>query len=108
MFDQLQQPHPTPEDGQRCAALRFGCARVQALLCALLAFRLLPRGFDNRQLRTQIGAGPQDADRGSALAAGEVHRDAAALEADAGECGDRLLGHAFRHLDECPRRLAMV
>ena len=34
--------------------LRFGCARVQALLCALLAFRLLPRGFDNRQLRAQI------------------------------------------------------
>ena len=43
-----------PEGGQRCAALRFGCARVQALLCALLAFRLLPRGFDNRQLRAQM------------------------------------------------------
>ena len=26
----------------------------KALLCALLAFRLLPRGFDNRQLRTQM------------------------------------------------------
>ena len=43
-----------PDSGQRCAALRFGCARVQALLCALLAFRLLPRGFDNRQLRAQM------------------------------------------------------
>ena len=40
--------------GQRCAALRIGCARVHALLCALLAFRLLPRGFDNRQLRAQM------------------------------------------------------
>ena len=54
VFDQLQQPQVAPEGGQRCPALRFGCARVQALLCALLAFRLLPRGFDNRQLRTQM------------------------------------------------------
>ena len=42
------------DSGQRCAALRFGCARVQALLCALLAFRLVPRGFDNRQLRAHV------------------------------------------------------
>jgi len=35
--DYLQQPHVAPDSGQRCAALRFGCARVQALLCALLA-----------------------------------------------------------------------
>ena len=37
-------------DGQRSPALRFGDPRVQALLAALVAFRLLPRGFDNRQL----------------------------------------------------------
>ena len=54
VFDRLQQPQVAPDSGQRCAALRFGCARVQALLCALLAFRLLPRGFDNRQLRAQM------------------------------------------------------
>ena len=54
VFDGLQQPQVAPDSGQRCAALRFGCARVQALLCALLAFRLLPRGFDNRQLRAQM------------------------------------------------------
>ena len=42
------------DSGQRTAGLRFGCARVQALLCALLAFRLLPRGFDNRQLREHL------------------------------------------------------
>ena len=54
VFDDLQQPRVAPDTGQRCAALRFGCARVQALLCALLAFRLLPRGFDNRQLRAQM------------------------------------------------------
>ena len=54
VFDDLQQPRVAPDSGQRCAALRFGCARVQALLCALLAFRLLPRGFDNRQLRAQM------------------------------------------------------
>ena len=49
-----KQPRVAPEGGQRCPALRFGCARVQAFLCALLAFRLLPRGFDNRQLRAQM------------------------------------------------------
>ena len=27
---------------------------MQALLCALLTFRLLPRGFDNRQLREHL------------------------------------------------------
>ena len=54
VFAGLQQPQVAAESGQRGAALRFGCARVQALLCALLAFRLLPRGFDNRQLRTQM------------------------------------------------------
>ena len=43
-----------PEGGQRLPALRFGCAQAQALLCALLAFRLLPWGFDNRQLRAQM------------------------------------------------------
>ena len=54
VFDDLQQPRVAPDTGQRCAALRFGCARMQALLCALLAFRLLPKGFDNRQLRAQM------------------------------------------------------
>ena len=54
VFAELQQPQVAAESGQRGAALRFGCARVQALLCALLAFRLLPRGFDNRQLRAQM------------------------------------------------------
>ena len=42
------------DTGQRTAGLRFGCARVQALLSALLAFRLLPKGFDNRQLREYV------------------------------------------------------
>ena len=36
------------------AGLRFGCARVQALLCALPTFRVLPTGFDNRQLREHL------------------------------------------------------
>ena len=35
----------------RCASAAHG---VQALLCALLAFRLVPRGFDNRQLRAHV------------------------------------------------------
>ena len=38
-------------DDRRVSTLRFGDPRVQALLATLLAFRLLPVGFANRQLR---------------------------------------------------------
>ena len=38
-------------DGQRASGLRFGDPRAQALLAALLLFRLLPHGFTNRELR---------------------------------------------------------
>jgi len=38
-------------DGQRASALRYGDPAVLALFGALLCFRLLPRGFSNRQLR---------------------------------------------------------
>jgi hypothetical protein len=37
--------------GQRASALRFADRAAQALLSALLVFRLLPRGFSNRDLR---------------------------------------------------------
>ncbi len=42
---------PRVVDRQRASALRFGDARVQSLLAALLAFRVLPDGFQNRDLR---------------------------------------------------------
>jgi hypothetical protein len=42
---------PVEVNGQRASALRFADAAVQALLSALLVFRLLPRGFSNRDLR---------------------------------------------------------
>jgi hypothetical protein len=42
---------PVEVQGQRASALRFADATVQALLGALLVFRLLPQGFSNRQLR---------------------------------------------------------
>jgi hypothetical protein len=42
---------PVEVQGQRASALRFADAAVQALLGALLVFRLLPQGFSNRQLR---------------------------------------------------------
>lgn len=48
-FDQLHRP--VVVDNRRVSALRFGEPRIQALLSALLAFRLLPAGFANRQLR---------------------------------------------------------
>ncbi len=51
-FAALQEPRAVGT--QRVPALRFGCRRVQALLSALLAFRLLPGGFDNRRLREHL------------------------------------------------------
>ena len=42
---------PVVVNGQRGSALRFADVAVQALLSALLVFRLLPRGFSNRELR---------------------------------------------------------
>jgi hypothetical protein len=48
-FQQLNQP--VVVQGQRGSGLRFADLAVQALLSALLVFRLLPRGFTNRDLR---------------------------------------------------------
>ncbi len=48
-FRQLNEPAVV--DGQRASALRFADPLVQALFSALLVFRLLPRGFCNRELR---------------------------------------------------------
>ena len=45
---------PQVVDGQRVAALRFADPRVQALLSALVVFRLLPEGFANRDLRALL------------------------------------------------------
>jgi len=42
---------PVEVDGQRASAFRFAEPMVQALFSALLVFRLLPRGFSNRELR---------------------------------------------------------
>ncbi len=58
----ITDPVTTPT-GQRVPGLRFTDARVQALLSTLCVFRLLPRGFTNRDLRThlapQLGLSPQ-------------------------------------------------
>lgn len=45
---------PVTVEGQRAAALRFTDPRAQAALGALLVFRLLPRGFSNRELRDHL------------------------------------------------------
>jgi hypothetical protein len=54
---------PVEVDGQHASALRFADPLVQALLSALLMFRLLPRGFSNRDLRNHwaplLGKTPQ-------------------------------------------------
>jgi hypothetical protein len=46
-----QVNEPAVVEGQRASALRFADPLVQALFSALLIFRLLPRGFSNRELR---------------------------------------------------------
>ncbi len=46
-----QVNEPVVVNGQRASALRFADLAVQALFSALLVFRLLPRGFSNRELR---------------------------------------------------------
>jgi hypothetical protein len=51
-FQELTQPREV--DGQRVAALRFDDVRVQSLFAALVVFRLLPRGFSNRDLRQHL------------------------------------------------------
>jgi len=62
-FTGLTAPIVLPS-GTRIPGLRFGDARVHALLQALLIHRLLPRGFTNRELRTLIapllGTTPED------------------------------------------------
>ncbi|MCY4536106.1 MAG: hypothetical protein OXB91_12140, partial [Bryobacterales bacterium] len=53
--ERFEQFHQAAEiAGQRAPSLRFGDRRVQALLGALAAFRLLPRGFTHRQLRERV------------------------------------------------------
>jgi hypothetical protein len=55
---------PVEVDGQRASALRFADLVVQVLFSALLMFRLLPRGFSNRDLRNHcaplLGIAPDD------------------------------------------------
>ncbi len=51
-FDDLHRPRIV--DRQRASALRFGDPRVQALLAALLSFRVLPDGLQNRDLRETV------------------------------------------------------
>ena len=52
VFRQVTQPIEV--EGQRASALRYGDGCVLAVLSALLVFRLLPRGFSNRELKEHL------------------------------------------------------
>lgn len=52
VFRSIHQP--VIVDQRRASALRFGDSRVLALLCCLVLFRLLPRGFTNRDIRQHV------------------------------------------------------
>jgi hypothetical protein len=51
-----QVVHPIEVDGQRATALRFGDARTQALLNALVLFSVQTQGFTNAQLRAHLAS----------------------------------------------------
>ena len=51
-FDQVVRPIQV--EGQRASALRFGDARVQALLSVLVLFSFLLRGFTNYEMRALL------------------------------------------------------
>jgi len=53
-FQQLNRPRIV--DQQRASALRFADPMVQAVWNALLVFDLLPNGFSNRDLRSNLAA----------------------------------------------------
>lgn len=53
-FQQLNRPRIVQD--QRASALRFGDPMVQAVWNALLLFDLLPAGFSNRDLRSNLAA----------------------------------------------------
>ena len=53
-FQQLNRPRVVEE--QRVSALRFADPMVQAIWNALLLFELLPAGFSNRELRSNLAA----------------------------------------------------
>jgi hypothetical protein len=55
--DKLCQPLTT-EAGTRVPAIRLGDPRAHALLAALCTFRILPRGFANRDLRPVMAQVP--------------------------------------------------
>src|SRR6266487_1343085 len=68
VFRQVTQPCEVA--GQRASALRYGDACVLALLSALLVFRLIPRGFCNRELREHLA--PLLGEDASALTRGRM------------------------------------
>ena len=51
-----QVVRPIEVDGQRAPALRFGEARTQGLLHALVLFSVQTQGFTNAQLRTHLAS----------------------------------------------------
>jgi hypothetical protein len=51
-FNELQTPREVGE--QHVPAMRFGDARVQAVMAGIVLFCLLPRGFSNRDLRARL------------------------------------------------------
>src|SRR6516162_5652171 len=65
-----QVTEPSQVDGQRASALRYADPCVLALFSALLVFRLLPRGFCNRELREHLA--PLLGEEPSALTQGRM------------------------------------
>ena len=85
----ITSPVTTPS-GTRVPGLRFTDERVQALPSALCAFRLLPNGFTNRDLRTHLA--PLLGRRYEDMTSGQITYDrqvAGLRRYRAGGCGGR-------------------
>jgi hypothetical protein len=77
-FTAINDPVIT-EQGTRVAGLRFADPRAQAVLQALLVFRLLPDGFTNRDLRDLVA--PLLGKKTSQISAGQMTYDLRRLRA---------------------------
>jgi hypothetical protein len=98
---------PVEVDGQRASGLRFAAVSVQALFSALLVFRLLPRGFSNRDLRDHwaplLGKAPGDMTSGQMTYHLRRLRLHGLIERIAGTHRYRVTGQGSRTLLFCTR-----
>lgn len=98
---------PAVVDGQRASALRFADPQVLTLFSALMVFRLLPRGFSNRDLREHwaplMGRTPQSITPGQMTYHLRRLRLHGVIERKNGTHRYRVTDHGWRTIVFCTR-----